>query len=198
MKRKLRLLHKYLSLTVAALWLMQAVTGALLVFHWELDDWAVAGPQRRLDPVRFGAFLENLQAAHSRQAVKSVYASGGPPGRFAAEHLQPKSTAGIARPACGLPFRRYWRCPRASSVPMTIRSPTTSKTRVPRRRKRPWQPSPHPPAPPWPRRSARRCISIPARHLPHWSFPARTLRGLRSACGRRTTCAGCLAPRSST
>jgi len=43
MKRKLRLLHKYLSLTVAALWLMQAVTGALLVFHWELDDWAVAG-----------------------------------------------------------------------------------------------------------------------------------------------------------
>src|SRR5438874_11699138 len=82
MKRKLRLLHKYLSLTVAALWLMQAVTGALLVFHWELDDWAVAGPQRHLDPVRFGAFLENLQAAHSRQAVKSVYASGGLPGRF--------------------------------------------------------------------------------------------------------------------
>ena len=82
MKRKLRLLHKYLSLTVAALWLMQALTGALLVFHWELDDWAVAGPQRHLDPVRFGAFLENLQATHSRQTVKSVYASGGLPGRF--------------------------------------------------------------------------------------------------------------------
>src|SRR5256885_2875785 len=82
MKRKLRLLHKYLSLTVAALWLMQAVTGALLVFHWELDDWAGAGPQRHLDPVRFGAFLEKLQATHSRQTVKSVYASGGLPGRF--------------------------------------------------------------------------------------------------------------------
>src|SRR2546423_4521800 len=82
MKRKLRLLHKYLSLTVAALWLMQAMTGALLVFHWELDDWAVAGPQRHLDPVRFGAFLEKLQATHSRQTVKSVYASGGLPGRF--------------------------------------------------------------------------------------------------------------------
>ena len=54
MKRKLRFLHNYLSLTLAALWLMQAVTGALLVFHWELDDWAVSGPQRHLHPVRFG------------------------------------------------------------------------------------------------------------------------------------------------
>jgi uncharacterized iron-regulated membrane protein len=36
MKRALRLVHKYLSLTLAALWLLQAVTGVLLVFHWEL------------------------------------------------------------------------------------------------------------------------------------------------------------------
>lgn len=77
MKRKLRLLHKYLSLTVAALWLMQAVTGALLVFHWELDDWAVAGPQRHLHPVRFGAFLESLQAAHNTSACRNFNPPAG-------------------------------------------------------------------------------------------------------------------------
>jgi uncharacterized iron-regulated membrane protein len=46
MKRTLRLVHKYLSLTVAAMWLLQAVVGVLLVFHWEPDDWMVDGPQR--------------------------------------------------------------------------------------------------------------------------------------------------------
>src|SRR5256885_4143011 len=100
MKRKLRLLHKYLSLTVAALWLMQAVTGAPLGFHWELDDWAVAGPQRPLDPVRFGAFLEKLQATHSRPTVRSVYASGGLPRPVRLE----EHTAGLPSP-CNLVCR---------------------------------------------------------------------------------------------
>jgi hypothetical protein len=45
MKRALRSVHKYLSLTMAAMWLLQAATGVLLVFHWELDDWAVSDGQ---------------------------------------------------------------------------------------------------------------------------------------------------------
>src|SRR2546430_16920423 len=97
MKRKLRLLHKYLSLTMAALWLMQAVTGALLVFHWELDDWAGAGPQRHLDPARFGAFLESLQAPPSRPTVKPVYASGGLSGRFELLFSDPGGATAVLR-----------------------------------------------------------------------------------------------------
>lgn len=82
MRRGLRILHKYLSLTVAALWLLQAVTGLLLVFHWELDDWGLAGPARALDPASFGDALERLKADHPRQTLAGVYPSGGLAGRF--------------------------------------------------------------------------------------------------------------------
>jgi uncharacterized iron-regulated membrane protein len=82
MKFKLRTIHKYLSLAVATLWLLQALTGLLLVFHWELDDWGVAGLSRALEPARFGIALERLQAEHPRQTVTGVYPSGGWRGRF--------------------------------------------------------------------------------------------------------------------
>lgn len=81
MKRNLRALHKYLSLTVASLWLLQAVTGLLLVFHWELDDAGLSGPARALNPLRFGATLQRLAADHPG-AISGVYPSGGYPGRF--------------------------------------------------------------------------------------------------------------------
>jgi uncharacterized iron-regulated membrane protein len=82
MKRQLRKVHKYLSLAVASLWLLQAVTGLLLVFHWEIDDAALAGPAHALDPAKLGRFLEQLQASHPQQSVTGVYPSGGAPGRF--------------------------------------------------------------------------------------------------------------------
>src|SRR5690242_11484706 len=82
MKRKLRIFHKYLSLAVASLWLMQAVTGLLLVFHWEMDDAALAGPKRALDPAKLDLALRRLQAAHPDDTLSGVYPSGGFPGRF--------------------------------------------------------------------------------------------------------------------
>ena len=82
MRLTLRVIHKYVSLAVAALWLMQAATGLLLVFHWELDDLSVRGAARALDVERFGAFLERLQAASPDRTVSSVFASGGVHGRF--------------------------------------------------------------------------------------------------------------------
>jgi uncharacterized iron-regulated membrane protein len=82
MKRALRRVHKYLSLTMAAMWLLQAATGVLLVFHWELDDWTVSGPRKSLNPEKLGASLELLQNARSGQRVTALYTSGGLPGRF--------------------------------------------------------------------------------------------------------------------
>ena len=38
-----RQVHRWISLTVAAIWLVQAITGTLSVFRWEIDDWTVAG-----------------------------------------------------------------------------------------------------------------------------------------------------------
>jgi uncharacterized iron-regulated membrane protein len=82
MKSKLRKIHKYLSLAVASLWLLQAVTGLLLVFHWEMDDWALGGSRRALDPAKLSASLDELQASHAGQSITGVYPSGGYPGRF--------------------------------------------------------------------------------------------------------------------
>jgi hypothetical protein len=57
MQRTVRLAHKYLSLTMAALWLLQAVTGALLVFHWKLDDSGVSGSRLPLPGLAGGHFF---------------------------------------------------------------------------------------------------------------------------------------------
>jgi uncharacterized iron-regulated membrane protein len=89
MKRKLRQIHKYLSLAVASLWLVQAVTGLLLVFHWELDDLALAGPRRTIDPAKFGVFLQSLKDSHPRESITGVYPSGGFPERFDVLLAQP-------------------------------------------------------------------------------------------------------------
>jgi uncharacterized iron-regulated membrane protein len=77
----LRSIHRYVSLALAALWLMQLVTGAMLVFHWELDDGSVPGPKAALNPALMGQTLAAFQDAHPLGPV-SLYASGGSPGRF--------------------------------------------------------------------------------------------------------------------
>lgn len=82
MSSSLRLIHRYLSLTFAALWLMQALTGAILVFHWELDDRSVRGPARPLDVAAFSRALQAYPAAYPGHTVSAVYASGGEAGRF--------------------------------------------------------------------------------------------------------------------
>src|SRR5512140_3304349 len=82
MKRTIRLIHKYLSLILLALWVLQAVTGVLLVFHWELDDWAVAGPRALLNPHKLQTALERFETEHPRHPVTAIYTSGGLSGRF--------------------------------------------------------------------------------------------------------------------
>ncbi len=67
---------------MAALWLLQAVTGALLVFHWELDDWSVSGSRQPLNLGALNASLTRLENGRPGQHVTAVYTSGGLPGRF--------------------------------------------------------------------------------------------------------------------
>lgn len=82
MRQTFRVLHKYLSLGVMALWLFQAVTGVLLVFHWEIDDWSVPGPARPLAPAAFARGLDAMVAARPGDSLSRIYASGGRPGRY--------------------------------------------------------------------------------------------------------------------
>lgn len=76
-----RKIHRWVSLTVAAIWLVQAVTGTLSVFRWELDDWTVAGEHVPVDFQKVGAKVDSL-AAQPGTSVSSIWTSGTNAGRF--------------------------------------------------------------------------------------------------------------------
>jgi uncharacterized iron-regulated membrane protein len=82
MNRVLRSAHRYVGIVFAAIWLMQGLTGALLVFHWDLDDWSVAGPAEPLDVPALSQALGGYAARYPGHTVAAVYASGGERGRF--------------------------------------------------------------------------------------------------------------------
>ena len=97
MKRALRLVHKYLSLTMAVLWLLQAITGVLLVFHWELDDWGVSGPRQPLNADKLGASIERWRNTHTDRQVIALYTSGGLSGRFDVVVTNPAGSRDVLR-----------------------------------------------------------------------------------------------------
>ncbi|NUT01387.1 MAG: PepSY domain-containing protein [Sphingomonas sp.] len=76
-----RQVHRWVSLTVAAIWLVQGVTGTLSVFRWEIDDWTVAGAHVPVDLKAVGRKVDAL-AATPGIVVSSVWTSGTNAGRF--------------------------------------------------------------------------------------------------------------------
>ncbi len=74
-------LHRYVSLTLAVLWLLQAVTGCLIVFRWDLDDAGVRGGRGPFDAVALGQALDELSARPGID-VSSVWASNPAANRF--------------------------------------------------------------------------------------------------------------------
>ncbi len=77
----LKIVHRYLSLVFAALWLFQAVTGCLVVFRWELDDARVAGRSQPFDAEALGARLD-LLSSQAGTTVSSMWSSGAKADRF--------------------------------------------------------------------------------------------------------------------
>ena len=82
MNAALRTIHRRLSLAVAVFWLIQAATGVLSTFHWELDDLAAPSLDRPTDIVAIGQRLEALEAADPRTRVSSIWATAGLPNRY--------------------------------------------------------------------------------------------------------------------
>lgn len=82
MKSTLRKTHRYVSLALAAVWLVQALTGVLMVFHWELDDAMVAGEHRTVAAVAIAAAAQRVQREHPDARVVAFYATAGAADRF--------------------------------------------------------------------------------------------------------------------
>lgn len=97
MKAVLRKVHRYVSLAFVGLWLLQAATGVLLVFHWEFDDAALNGPARPLNPAAFDAGLRAAVAERPGTKLTAIYASGGSPNRFDAMLEKPDGKSDVLR-----------------------------------------------------------------------------------------------------
>lgn len=75
---RLRTVHKYLSLTLAGLWFLQALSGMILVFQRELDDMRFPPAPKTLDLAALDQGLDALRTAHPDKTLGAIYASGVP------------------------------------------------------------------------------------------------------------------------
>lgn len=75
-------IHRWLSLSVALLWLLQAFTGLFAVFHWEVDDATVRGVRRPLDFVAMERAVGELAPAGSGRRVASLWTTAASPNRY--------------------------------------------------------------------------------------------------------------------
>ena len=78
----IRKLHKYMSLLLLTVWLVQAVTGVSNVFYRELDAMLLDTASRPYDEALFARRVDQLRLELAPARLSSVYASGGEPGQF--------------------------------------------------------------------------------------------------------------------
>lgn len=99
-----RKVHRWISLTVALIWLVQALTGTLSVFRWELDEQTVAG---EVVPVKFavlGAAVDKLETQPGT-SVSSVWTSGTSANRFDVHYSVGSSDRVMRVDGLGRPLR---------------------------------------------------------------------------------------------
>lgn len=77
MRNFLLRLHRWTSLGLAAFWIVQVMTGVMLVFHWELDNLSAGGGQAAFSPEAISARLASLEADVPGRTISSVWTSGG-------------------------------------------------------------------------------------------------------------------------
>lgn len=81
-RRRFVSLHRWLGLAAAAFWLVQAITGSLIVFHWEIRDATISRVERPLDLAGIEQRLAVLAPEGSAASVNQIWTSAGLPDRF--------------------------------------------------------------------------------------------------------------------
>src|SRR3546814_11943238 len=65
LRNRMLTVHRWLSLGAAAFWLLQAFTGILIVFHWEITDAALSDIHRPTDLAAIERRIDTLAPAGS-------------------------------------------------------------------------------------------------------------------------------------
>ncbi|WP_144095955.1 PepSY-associated TM helix domain-containing protein [Croceicoccus sediminis] len=73
-------IHRYLGLSVVIFWVLQAISGVIISFNWEIDDALLSQGSAAFDSQVVGARIEELQANDGE--VSSIWTSGSGQDRF--------------------------------------------------------------------------------------------------------------------
>ena len=74
--------HRWISLGAAAFWLIQAITGLLILFQWELKDAAISNIHRPTDIAAIEQRMNILAPPGSGEEVTSIWVTAGLPDRY--------------------------------------------------------------------------------------------------------------------
>ena len=97
MRTVLNAAWKWLGVLVGVVWLFEAVTGALLVYHFKLNDALIS---TRSVPVDFAAIerrMEQIKAAGGEARVNWIWSTAGLPGRFLLNYTNSDGETRMAR-----------------------------------------------------------------------------------------------------
>jgi len=82
LRRRILTVHRWLSLGAAVFWLLQAITGVLIMFHWEITDAAISSPHRATDLTAIEHRIDALAPRSNGSMVSSVWTSAGYADRY--------------------------------------------------------------------------------------------------------------------
>lgn len=88
--------HRWLGLGAAAIWLVQAMTGILLVFHFEAEDAMLSTRQVASDPAAIERRIDALADAGGMAKVDWIWTTAGLSDRYIILH---NDAAGVSRKA---------------------------------------------------------------------------------------------------
>src|SRR3546814_11041287 len=88
--------HRWLSLGAAAFWLLQAFTGILIVFHWEITDAALSDIHRPTDLAALERRIHTPAPAGSGRRLSAIWNTAGAGARYALSRSE-ESSVGRAR-----------------------------------------------------------------------------------------------------
>ena len=81
-RRRIVSIHRWLSLGAAVFWLLQALTGILIVFHWEFTDGSISAVHRPTDLAAIERRIDTLVPPGSGGKVGSVWTTAGSADRY--------------------------------------------------------------------------------------------------------------------
>jgi uncharacterized iron-regulated membrane protein len=74
--------HRWLSLAFAAFWLLQAVTGMAIIYHWEIEDAAASSLHRPTDFAAIEKRVAELAPRGGERQPTSLWVTAGFPDRY--------------------------------------------------------------------------------------------------------------------